>query len=65
MLIKTLENLLDVCDESVHIRVMDMDDETVALYDGCNSIPLELNNAPVRTFKVYTDEVTVIIGGAI
>lgn len=64
----TIGDILEQCDESVDITVMNIDNETVATYDGRNSIPWELDNVPVRTFYVRKTGVTIMtdyVGGAI
>ena len=61
MRIDTLADVLDVCDEGVTVKVMDMDWETIATYDGRNSIPADLNDRAVRLFRVCSTGVVVIV----
>ena len=47
-LIEILENCLD----SININVYDLEDNLLAVYDGRNSIPQNLNNKPEKQIDV-------------
>lgn len=47
-----LIEILETCLDSININVYDLEDNLLAVYDGRNSIPQNLNNKSVKQIDV-------------
>lgn len=47
-----LIEILETCSDSINVNVYDLEDNFLAVYDGRDSIPQNLNNKPVKQIDV-------------
>ena len=47
-----LIEILETCLDSINVNVYDLEDNLLAVYDGRNSSPQNLNNKPVKQIDV-------------
>lgn len=54
-----LIELLEIINENTYVSIREKEGRGIAIYDGKNSIPTELNNETV--FQVYTNKLGIVI----